>query len=94
VLGKPGEHMAAELLRRLATPAADTAVVGDRLLTDIGLSRSLGMASVLVLSGATSAGELAGAEVRPDYVIEGIGQLLPAGAPDGPEKRPANRSSA
>jgi len=87
VLGKPGEQMAAELLRRLATPAADTAVVGDRLLTDIGLSRSLGMASVLVLSGATSAGELAGAAVRPDYVIEGIGQLLPAGAPDGPENR-------
>ncbi|HEU5418793.1 MAG TPA: HAD-IIA family hydrolase [Streptosporangiaceae bacterium] len=86
VLGKPGQHMAAELLRRLATPAADTAVVGDRVLTDIGLSRSLGMASILVLSGATSAGELAGAGVRPDYVIEGIGQLLPAGARAGPEK--------
>jgi ribonucleotide monophosphatase NagD (HAD superfamily) len=45
------------------------------------------MASVLVLSGATSAGELAGAEVRPDYVIEGIGQLLPAGVPAGPDDR-------
>jgi NagD protein len=87
VLGKPGEHMAAELLRRLATPAADTAVVGDRILTDIGLSHSLGMASVLVLSGATGAGELAGAAVQPDYVIEGIGQLLPAGVPAGPDDR-------
>jgi HAD superfamily hydrolase (TIGR01450 family) len=87
VLGKPGEHMAAELLRRLATPAADTAVVGDRILTDIGLSRSLGMTSVLVLSGATGAGDLAGSPVRPDYVIEGIGQLLPPGQPDGPTDR-------
>jgi HAD superfamily hydrolase (TIGR01450 family) len=87
VLGKPGEQMAAELLRRLATPAADTAVVGDRILTDIGLSQSLGMTSVLVLSGATGAGDLAGSPVRPDYVIEGIGQLLPAGHPDGPTDR-------
>jgi hypothetical protein len=34
---------------------------------------------VLVLSGATTAADLAGAEVQPDYVIDGIGQLLPAG---------------
>jgi NagD protein len=78
VLGKPGEHMAAELLRRLATPAGATAVVGDRLLTDVAMGQSLGMASVLVLSGATSRADLAGAPARPDYVIDGIGQLLPA----------------
>jgi HAD superfamily hydrolase (TIGR01450 family) len=84
VLGKPGEHMAAELLRRLAVPTGEVAVVGDRILTDVALSQALGMTSVLVLSGATSAEELASSPVRPDYVIEGIGQLLPAGHPDGP----------
>jgi HAD superfamily hydrolase (TIGR01450 family) len=84
VLGKPGEHMAAELLRRLAVPPGDVAVVGDRILTDVALSQALSMTSVLVLSGATSAGELASSPVRPDYVIEGIGQLLPADEPDGP----------
>ena len=86
VLGKPGEHMAAELLRRLAVPASEVAVVGDRILTDVALSRALGMISVLVLSGATSADELASSPVRPDYVIAGIGQLLP-GQPDGPTDR-------
>jgi NagD protein len=84
VLGKPGEHMAAELLRRLAVPPADVAVVGDRVTTDIALGQSLGMASVLVLSGATAAADVAGSPVRPDYVIEGIGQLLPAGTGGGP----------
>lgn len=79
VLGKPGEHMAAELLRRLELPPAEVAVVGDRIMTDITLGQSLGMASVLVLSGATAAADVAGSPVRPDYVIEGIGQLLPAG---------------
>jgi len=88
VMGKPGEHMAAELLRRLAAPPGGTAIVGDRLTTDVAMSRSLGMAGVLVLSGATGAGDLAGLPVRPDYVIEGIGQLLPGRQPGGPAARP------
>jgi HAD superfamily hydrolase (TIGR01450 family) len=83
VLGKPGEHMAAELLRRLAVPTSEVAVVGDRIATDVALGQSLGMVSVLVLSGATSAEDLARSPVHPDYVIDGIGQLLPAGQPDG-----------
>jgi NagD protein len=78
MMGKPGEYMAAELLRRLDAPPDAAAIVGDRLSTDVSMSGSLGMTSVLVLSGATSPGELAGSPVRPDYVIEGIGQLLPA----------------
>jgi NagD protein len=87
MMGKPGDHMAAELLRRLDAPPAGAAIVGDRLSTDVTMSRSLGMTSVLVLSGATTAADLAGSPVRPDYVIEGIGQLLPAGQPDSPAAR-------
>jgi HAD superfamily hydrolase (TIGR01450 family) len=83
IMGKPGEHMATELLRRLAAPPSGTAIVGDRLSTDVSMSDSLGMTSVLVLSGATTAAELAGSAVRPDYVIEGIGQLLPDAGPAG-----------
>ncbi|HLQ56470.1 MAG TPA: HAD-IIA family hydrolase [Streptosporangiaceae bacterium] len=89
VMGKPGEHMAAELLRRLGAPPGGTAIVGDRLSTDVSMSGSLGMTSVLVLSGATTPDELAGSPVRPDYVIEGIGQLLPADPPGGPPARAA-----
>jgi ribonucleotide monophosphatase NagD (HAD superfamily) len=84
VLGKPSEHMAAELLRRLAVPAREAAVVGDRLSTDVALARSLGMTSVLVLSGATTADEAAGSPQRPDYVIDGIAALLPGSRPAGP----------
>jgi NagD protein len=84
VLGKPGEHMAAELLRRLAVPAGQALIVGDRLSTDIAMSRSLGMTSVLVLSGATTADEVPGSPQRPDYVIDGIAALLPDSRPAGP----------
>ena len=46
--------MARALLARLGMAAGDVAVVGDRLLTDIAMARSLGMTGVLVLTGATA----------------------------------------
>ncbi len=84
IVGKPSEHMAAELLRRLGVPAAEAVVVGDRLSTDVAMSRALGMTSVLVLSGATGERELAGSAERPDYVIDGIASLLPDCTGGGP----------
>jgi len=87
VMGKPSEHMAAELLRRLAVPAGEAAVVGDRISTDVALARSLGMTSVLVLSGATTAEEAARSPRRPDYVVGGIAALLPDARPAGPTER-------
>ena len=42
------------------------------------------MASVLVLSGATTAADWPAAGCRPDYVIDGIGQLLPDAAASQP----------
>jgi len=87
VLGKPGPQMAAEVRARLGVAPADAAMVGDRLLTDVAMSRSLGMTSILVLSGATSTGDLAAAAVLPDYVIGGLGELLP-----GPIRQPATNT--
>lgn len=77
IVGKPSEHMAAELLRRLAVPAGEAVIVGDRIATDVAMGRALGMSSVLVLSGATAAGDLDGLPQRPDHVIDGIASLLP-----------------
>lgn len=87
VLGKPGEHMAAEVRRRLGAAAADAVMAGDRLATDVAMSRQLGVTSVLVLSGATSAADLDGAvpRPRPDYVISGLGQLLPGAVTSQPD---------
>jgi ribonucleotide monophosphatase NagD (HAD superfamily) len=51
------------------------------LLTDVAMSRALGMTSVLVLSGATTASDLTGSAVQPDYVIENLAGLLPGEMP-------------
>jgi HAD superfamily hydrolase (TIGR01450 family) len=82
VVGKPSRHMAAAVLDRLGVAAAGAAIVGDRLSTDVVMARNAGMASVLVLTGATSPSDLATADaaVLPDYVIQTLPQLL-AGVP-------------
>jgi NagD protein len=84
VLGKPGPQMAAEVRTRLAVQASDAAMVGDRILTDVAMSRALGMTSILVLSGATAPGDVAASSVQPDYVIDNLADLLPPESPQNP----------
>lgn len=86
VVGKPSVHMARALLGRLGMQAADVAVIGDRLLTDMAMARSLGMTGILVLTGATTADNLFGASVQPHHLINSLRELLPEGlSPDGPD---------
>jgi NagD protein len=88
IVGKPSPHMAATLLNRLGVPAQDTLLVGDRLATDIRMANEAGMASALVLTGATGLDEALRSEDRPDYVIEHLGELRPRGG----ESRAAARA--
>lgn len=76
VLGKPSALMGSALLDRLGTPPEESALIGDRLLTDVAMAQRVGMAGVLVLSGATSPAEVIDSAVQPDYVLEGIHLLL------------------
>jgi HAD superfamily hydrolase (TIGR01450 family) len=77
VTGKPSRWMGEALLERLGVPPERAAMVGDRVTTDVAMGQRLGMAGVLVLSGATSPDDLAASPVRPDYVIEGLADLVP-----------------
>jgi HAD superfamily hydrolase (TIGR01450 family) len=77
VLGKPSPYMAKALLARLGVAAGSAAVVGDRITTDVAMAQRAGLAGVLVLTGATRPEDIAGSPVIPDYVIEGLHQLLP-----------------
>jgi HAD superfamily hydrolase (TIGR01450 family) len=85
IVGKPSPHMAETLLDRLALPPEDTLLVGDRLMTDVLMAREAGMASALVLTGATKPEALDGAAVIPDYVLASVAEVLPAttAAPGG-----------
>lgn len=78
IVGKPSQHMVAVLLEKLGVPAKDTLLVGDRLGTDVRMANEAGMASALVLTGATSLEEALSSQDKPDYIIDGLGELLPA----------------
>lgn len=78
IVGKPSAHMAEALLDRLALLPGETILVGDRLMTDVLMAREAGMASALVLTGATDRADLDEAAVSPDYILGGVAEVLPA----------------
>jgi HAD superfamily hydrolase (TIGR01450 family) len=73
--GKPERHLF-EQARALIPGAARVAMVGDRLASDIEGGRRAGLATVLVLSGASSRGEAEAADPPPDHIVEDLAGLL------------------
>lgn len=77
--GKPSPVMVEAALAGLGVPASRALMVGDRLATDIAMGRAAGMPTALVLTGDSTLDNLAALPVdaRPDYVVDGLGELLP-----------------
>jgi NagD protein len=76
VVGKPSPIMLRAALARLGVGADECVMVGDRIETDIVMGKQLGLATVLVLSGVTRAGDPRVAELRPDLVLPSIRELI------------------
>jgi 4-nitrophenyl phosphatase len=76
VVGKPEPRMYEDALRRMEAQPETTAVVGDRLDTDVAGGIRAGLATVLVLSGIATEAHLAASPVRPDLVCADIGDLV------------------
>lgn len=81
IVGKPSLHMAATMLDRLGVPARETLLAGDRLTTDVRMANEAGLASALVLTGATSLDEALRSPDQPDYIVGGLAELIPSGGP-------------
>jgi len=78
IIGKPGPYLFRAALARLGTPAELTAVVGDRLETDILGGHNVGLRTILVLTGVTSASQLSGTRLRPDWTFDDLPALCRA----------------
>jgi HAD superfamily hydrolase (TIGR01450 family) len=79
IVGKPSSHMAAAILGHLGSPASEVLMIGDRLLTDVGLARTAGMACGLVLTGATTLADAEAAERPPDLCLASLVDIIPEG---------------
>lgn len=75
VVGKPKAAMFEEALKRLGKSASETAMVGDRLNTDIKGGKAAGMGTILVLSGISSREDIETSDVKPDFILEDIREL-------------------
>ncbi|MDX6602014.1 MAG: glycerol-phosphatase [Solirubrobacterales bacterium] len=73
--GKPERHLF-DQARALIGNAERVAMVGDRIASDIEGGRRAGLATILVLSGASTGGEAESAEHPPDRVLEDLSGLL------------------
>jgi HAD superfamily hydrolase (TIGR01450 family) len=73
--GKPEAHLF-EMARERIAAAKRVAMVGDRVSSDIEGGRRAGLETILVLSGATSREEAAGADPAPGHVIADLTGLL------------------
>jgi ribonucleotide monophosphatase NagD (HAD superfamily) len=71
--------MAAAILGHLGVPAASVLMVGDRLLTDVGLARTAGMVSGLALTGATTLADAEAAQRPPDLALARLTDIIPEG---------------
>lgn len=79
--GKPERHMYDVATERFA--AAQPAMIGDRLDTDILGARRAGIRSIMVLTGVDRGAHLIGADetMRPDHIIEDLRGLTEPIAP-------------
>lgn len=76
VIGKPSPYMIELAMKKAACSAAETAVVGDRLYTDIQSGLNAGATGVLVMSGETTPEILAAETVQPDVILPHAGALV------------------
>jgi 4-nitrophenyl phosphatase len=75
IIGKPERTVFELALAKLGGSQENTAIVGDRLDTDILGGHNAGLTTILVLSGATNRQDVDSALAKPDLVFEDIRHL-------------------
>ena len=76
IIGKPNAEMIQSALQKLNARPDETAIVGDRLYTDMEMGFRSGLTTILVLSGETKESDLQNTRRKPDYVFNSIGDMI------------------
>jgi NagD protein len=75
-VGKPNPLMIRSALNALDAHSETSAMVGDRMDTDVVAGLEAGLEAILVLSGVTTAGEADRFPYRPSRIVESIADLV------------------
>lgn len=73
--GKPSRKTLEYIVEETGCTPNQIAIIGDRLYTDIKVADGSEVTSILVLSGETKPADIESSDVKPDIVIEHIGEL-------------------
>lgn len=77
-VGKPSRITADYILRVTGSNPAKTAIVGDRIYTDIMTAVNGGLVGIAVLSGEISRRDIEESGEKPDFVLESVRDILEA----------------
>lgn len=78
VLGKPNQQMLLFKLNQLGFSPKDAVMFGDRLYTDIKMGKNAGITTCCVLSGETTIDMIDSSDYKPDFIIDGIWEVVSA----------------
>lgn len=81
IIGKPGPDIISYMLSVAGASPGETAVVGDRLYTDVASAANNGLTGILVLSGEATLDDLDTSDVQPHLVFSSVRQMTPLLAP-------------
>ena len=76
IMGKPEKEIYLQALNHLDSLPEETLVVGDRLDTDVNGGIRVGCKTALVFTGVATPEQLEKSNIKPDYVVENLTELL------------------
>ncbi|MFW9999492.1 MAG: HAD-IIA family hydrolase [Candidatus Hodarchaeota archaeon] len=76
VFGKPNKEMLLFKLNELGVLPKNAVIFGDRLYTDIQMGIEAGVTTCCVLSGEITMNMIKNSDLKPDFIISGIWELL------------------
>lgn len=75
-IGKPEPTMALLAMEKTGYGKEETAVMGDRLYTDIACGVNAGISSIFVLSGEGTMEDVESSDVKPEFIYKNIREVL------------------
>jgi NagD protein len=76
-VGKPNPLMMRSALNAIEAHSESTAMIGDRMDTDVVAGLEAGLHTILVLTGVTQVGETERYSYRPSRIVDSVADLLP-----------------
>lgn len=75
-IGKPNPLIMRKAIKKLETQHEESIIIGDRMDTDIVAGIESEITTCLVLSGITSQKEIDDYPYRPDYILNGVAEII------------------